>query len=134
MSRKVLDKIFYMIRESTKNHLGVPIDKMSSYERGKLGDYILQELYNTYRPSGKVPTVAQEGSKECKQLEEIIAERKKNAQEEMEKIVDRIVQRYRQILEEQKHEKEDLEYLGPFLTPEQRRKKKKREEVVAVAV
>ena len=120
MSRKALYPIWHLIIEDSRIHLGKSIDEMDPYEREDLEDYILRRLHALYTPSGKVPTVRSEGSKECKELEEAL--RRNAKREEMKYIIERIIKDY----------KKQKEFPSRFPPPPWLKKKRKKKRVVEI--
>jgi hypothetical protein len=134
MSRKALEPIFYAIANSTRIHLGRPLNEMDKNELERLENYLLRELHALYTPAGKVPTVYNEKSPECKDLENRIKESMEKDKKSMEEKIDRLVRRYH----EMQNKIRETEYIGheqefPSLFPPPpwvRKKERRREEQV----
>jgi len=134
MSRKALEPIFYAIANSTKIHLGMPLNKMDKNELERLENYLLRELHALYTPVGKVPTVYNEKSPECKDLENRIKESMEKDKKLMEEKIDRLVRRYHEV----QNKIRETECLGheqefPSLFPPPPWVKKKERRVIEVA-
>ncbi|MDI6826498.1 MAG: hypothetical protein QMD36_04935 [Candidatus Aenigmarchaeota archaeon] len=122
MSRKALIPIWHIIAQTTKVYLGRKIDDMSPYERENLEDYILRRLHAIYNPIGKVPTVRNENSPECKELERTLKEKAES--KETKELVDKIIKDYL---------RGELPEYPSVYPPPPWIKKKKKEEVIPVA-
>jgi chromosome segregation ATPase len=139
MSRKALEPIFYAIANSTRIHLGRPLNEMDKNELERLENYLLREFHALYTPVGRVPTVYNEKSPECKDLENRIKESVEKDKKSMEEKIDRLIRRYNDLqnrMREAENSRGELEFPSLFPPPPWVVKKKERrreEQVIEVA-
>lgn len=135
MSRIALDPIFYAISNSVRLRLGKTVNEMDKDELERLENYLLRELHALYTPAGKVPTVYNEKSPECKDLENKIKESVQRDKKSLEEKIDRLIKRYNEMqnrLREADDSRGELEFPSLFPPPPWAKKKEKEKRVVEV--